>query len=222
MTGADDTTSGRITVFLADDNVLVREGVRALVSLAPDLEVIGTAEDYETLVAGAVEAAPDVVVTDIRMPPDFRDEGIAAAKEVRKAHPGTGIVILSQYDDPEYAISLLDEGSAGYGYLLKDRVGDGDRLVEAIREVATGGSVLDPEMAAALLGSEERLEYTVVGDTVNLAQRLQDAARPAGTILLSEATVEGLTERPADMGPVEELSVKGRAAAVRARRLAPV
>ena len=151
MTGADNTTTERITVFLADDNLLVREGVRALLNLAPDLEVVGTAEDYDSLVAGATEAHPDVVVTDIRMPPDFQDEGIAAAKEVRKRHPGTGVVILSQYDDPEYAISLLDEGSAGYGYLLKDRVGDGNRLVDAIREVATGGSVLDPEIVEALV-----------------------------------------------------------------------
>ena len=85
-----------------------------------------------------------MVVTDIRMPPSFQDEGIEAAKEVRKRHPGTGIVVLSQYDEPEYAISLLAEGAAGYAYLLKDRVGDGDRLARAIREVATGGSVLDP------------------------------------------------------------------------------
>jgi class 3 adenylate cyclase/DNA-binding NarL/FixJ family response regulator len=442
VTAADDTTPERITVFLADDNVLVREGVKALLNLAPDLEVIGTAEDYDTLVAGATAAEPDVVVTDIRMPPDFQDEGIAAAKEVRKQLPGTGVVILSQFDDPEYAISLLDEGSAGYAYLLKDRVGDGNRLVSAIRDVATGGSMLDPEIvealvapardegelswqedallrliaegtpvkaiaasrqttaeavndaidslflklaegasagregalkrlrmlqsaivereeqgetlsrflpgglaeklrtdrdaidkterltvtvlmsdvrgysgiaehsdptvlagqlrthrkemnaaileeegtvmqyvgdavmavfgaplpsedhaeralraaqgmhrrqaavdaeweaqglapfglgiglstgevAAALLGSEERLEYTLVGDTVNLSQRLQDAARPAGTILMSEATVEGLPERPPDLGEVEELMVKGRETPVRAYRLPP-
>jgi class 3 adenylate cyclase/DNA-binding NarL/FixJ family response regulator len=422
--------------------VLVREGVKALLNLAPDLEVIGTAEDFDGLVEGAIADEPDVVVTDIRMPPDFQDEGIAAAKEVRKRHPGTGIVVLSQFDDPEYAIALLDEGSAGYGYLLKDRVGDGDRLVTAIRDVATGGSVLDPEIvealvspardegelswqeeallrliaqgtpvkaiaasweapaeavndaiedlflklaegasagrqgalkrlrmlqqaivdreeqgetlsrflpgglaeklrtdreaiertermtvtvlmsdvrgysgiaehsdptvlagqlvthrremnaaildeggtvmqyvgdavmavfgapfpqedhasralraacgmherqaavdqaweaeglapfglgiglstgevAAALLGSEERLEYTVVGDTVNLSQRLQDAARPAGTTVLSEPTVHALDEPPADLGAVEELKVKGRVASVRAYRLPP-
>ena len=92
-----------------------------------------------------------MIVTDIRMPPDFKDEGIEAAKEVRKRHPGTGVVVLSQFDDPEYAIALLDEGSAGYGYLLKDRVGDGDRLVAAVRDVATGGSVLDPEIVEALV-----------------------------------------------------------------------
>lgn len=139
-----------ITVFLADDNLLIREGVRTLITVEDDLEVVGVASDYDELVAGAGETAPQVVVTDIRMPPDFRREGIDAAKEVRLKHPGTGIVILSQYDDPEYAVSLLSDGAAGYAYLLKDRVGEGDQLVRAIREVATGGSVLDPKIVEAL------------------------------------------------------------------------
>ena len=98
-----------------------------------------------------MQPTPQVVVTDIRMPPNFQNEGIEAAKEVRKRHPGTGVVILSQYDEPEYAISLLDEGAAGYAYLLKDRVSDGNRLARAIREVATGGSMLDPEIVQALV-----------------------------------------------------------------------
>ena len=96
------------------------------------------------LVAGAAELHPDVVVSDIRMPPHFQREGIDAVKEIRKIHPGTGVVILSQYDDPDYAVSLLSEGSAGYAYLLKDRIAEGDQLGRAIREVATGGSMLDP------------------------------------------------------------------------------
>jgi adenylate cyclase len=103
---------GHITVFLADDNVLVREGVRALLNLETDLEIVGVAEDYDELVQGADAMKPQVVVTDIRMPPSFQDEGIEAAKEVRKRHPGTGVVILSQYDDPDDAIALLSEGAA--------------------------------------------------------------------------------------------------------------
>ena len=123
-------TTPRITVFLADDTLLVREGVRALLAAQPDLEVVGVAEDYDGLVARRRrDSSPQVVVTDIRMPPNFQNEGIEAAKQVRKRHPGTGVVILSQYDEPEYAISLLSEGAAGYAYLLKDRVGDGDQLV---------------------------------------------------------------------------------------------
>ena len=141
----------RITVFLADDNVIVREGVRALLGLEADLEVVGTADDYDSLIEGAEAAAPQVLVTDIRMPPSFQQEGILAAKEVRKRHPGTGVVVLSQYDDPDYAISLLSDGAAGYAYLLKDRVAEGNQLARAVREVAAGGSVLDPKIVEALL-----------------------------------------------------------------------
>src|SRR6266567_2757663 len=121
-----------ITVFLADDNVIVREGVRALLALEPDLTIVGTAGDYDELIAGAEAAAPQVLVTDIRMTPAFQREGIDAAKELRKRHPGTGVVVLSQYDDPEYAVSLLADGSSGYGYLLKDRLAEGDQLVQAV------------------------------------------------------------------------------------------
>jgi class 3 adenylate cyclase/DNA-binding NarL/FixJ family response regulator len=139
-----------ISVFLADDNLLVRSGVRALIEMADDLEVVGVAADYDELVEGASAAEPQVIVTDIRMPPDFQREGIEAAKLVRKRHPGTGIVILSQYDNPEYAVSLLSDGAAGYAYLLKDRVAEEGQLIRAIREVATGGSMLDPSIVASL------------------------------------------------------------------------
>ena len=145
------TNPGVITIFLADDNLIVREGVRALINRRDDLEVVGVAEDYEGTVAGATETHPHVLVTDIRMPPSFHREGIDAAKEVRKRHPGTGVVVLSQYDDPEYAVSLLAEGSAGYGYLLKDHIAEGDQLIEAIRAVASGGTALDPAIVEALV-----------------------------------------------------------------------
>src|SRR5436189_1520436 len=167
----------RITVFLADDNVIVREGVRALLAIEPDLEVVGTAGDYDELIAGAFAAQPQVLVTDIRMPPSFQREGIDAAHEVRKRHPGTGVVVLSQYDDPEYAISLLDEGSSGYAYLLKDRVAEEGQLARAVREVATGGSMLDPKIVEALVNpvtdtggltadDEELLRLVAAGRTI--------------------------------------------------------
>lgn len=140
-----------ITVFLADDNLLVREGVRALLQRHADIEVVGVAADYDDLLAGAEQMAPSVLVTDIRMPPTFQREGIEAAKQLRKRHPGTGVVVLSQYDDPEYAVTLLADGSAGYAYLLKDRVAEGTQLVDAVRAVATGGSALDPAIVEALL-----------------------------------------------------------------------
>src|SRR5580765_2864779 len=147
----DKVNATAITVFVADDSVLVREGVRALLEAQRDIEVVGVAADFAELVEGASAAAPNVVVTDIRMPPDFQREGIEAAKLVRKRHPGTGVVVLSQYDEPEYAISLLSEGAAGYAYLLKDRVAEGDQLARAVREVATGGSVIDPKIVEALV-----------------------------------------------------------------------
>ena len=140
-----------IDVFLADDNLIVREGVRALIERHADLRVVGVAADYDEVISGATATEPQVLVTDIRMPPSFHREGIDAAKEVRKRHPGTGVVVLSQYDDPEYAVSLLAEGSAGYGYLLKDRVAEGNQLVDAIRSVATGGTALDPAIVEALV-----------------------------------------------------------------------
>jgi len=142
---------GAITVFLADDNIIVREGVRAMLSRNTDIEIVGVGDDYETLVTGASDAAPNVVVSDIRMPPSFQSEGIDGCKEIRKRHPGTGIVILSQFDDPDYAIALLSEGAAGYAYLLKDHIAEGDQLIAAIRAVATGGSVLDPSIVDAMI-----------------------------------------------------------------------
>jgi len=144
-------TAGPIGVFLADDNLIVRAGVRALIERHSDMRVVGVAADYDGTVEGATRTQPQVLVTDVRMPPSFQREGIDAAKEIRKRHPGTGIVVLSQYDDPEYAISLLAGGSAGYGYLLKDRIAEDDQLIDAIRAVATGGTALDPSIVEALI-----------------------------------------------------------------------
>jgi adenylate cyclase len=140
-----------IGVFLADDNLIVREGVRALIERNADLRIVGVAEDYDGVLDGCAATEPQVLVTDVRMPPSFRREGIDAAREVRSRFPGTGVVILSQYDDPEYAVSLLSAGSSGYGYLLKDRVAEGTQLADAIRSVATGGTALDPAIVAALV-----------------------------------------------------------------------
>lgn len=148
---AADPAAHRVRVLLADDNLIVREGVRALLRREPDLEVVAVAADLDELIAAAADTAPDVVVTDIRMPPNFQREGIDGAKEIRKRRPGTGVVILSQYDDPEYAVSLLSGGSAGYGYLLKDRIAEDDGLAQAVRRVATGGTVLDQAIADALV-----------------------------------------------------------------------
>jgi class 3 adenylate cyclase/DNA-binding NarL/FixJ family response regulator len=173
-------------VFLADDNLLVREGVRALLGLEADLDVVGVAADYDELVEGATAAHPQVVVTDIRMPPSFQDEGIEAAKQVRKRHPGTGIVVLSQYDEPDYAISLLGEGAAGYAYLLKDRVSNGDHLARAIREVATGGSMLDPQIVQSLV-APVRGDGALTSDDEDLLQQVAEG-RPVKAIAAARST----------------------------------
>ncbi len=208
-----------ITVVLADDNLLVREGVRALLGAEPDIRVVGTAADFDELIATAGAARPNVVVTDIRMPPSFQDEGIEAAKLIRKRHPGTGIVILSQYDEPEYAISLLHDGAAGYAYLLKDRVADGNRLAEAIRQVATGGSMLDPEIVTALV-SPVRDDADLSPEQAALLDELA-AGRPLKAI----ASRRGTTPE-AVHDAVEELFLvlargtsEGRAGALRRLRM---
>jgi class 3 adenylate cyclase/ActR/RegA family two-component response regulator len=178
--------SGGITVFLADDNIIVREGVRALLAREPDLEIVGVAGDYDELIAGAEAANPQVLVTDIRMPPSFQSEGIDAAKELRKRHPGTGVVILSQYDDPEYAISLLQDGAAGYGYLLKDRIAEGRALANAIRDVATGGTALDPTIVDAMMRPVQNNEALSPQDEDLLRQVAE--GRPMKAIAVTRQT----------------------------------
>ena len=142
-----------IRVVLGEDNVLVREGVRALLNSYEDIEVVGVAEDAPSLLAAAAEHVPDVVVTDIKMPPSFQLEGIDCAHAIRHDHPDTGVVVLSAHDDDEYAVALLGKGHSGLAYLLKDRIAQGDELVRAIREVDAGGSVVDPAIAERLTGS---------------------------------------------------------------------
>jgi class 3 adenylate cyclase len=179
-----------IKVLLADDNLIVREGLRALLEVTSDIQVVGAARDYDELIARAEELRPDVVVSDIRMPPTFKREGVDACRQVRKRHPGTGVVILSQYDDPEYAVALLTEGAAGYAYLLKDRVSEGDQLARAIKEVNRGGSVLDPRIVESLLRPVEVLGRML---PTGIAQRLRDSGGRIGegerlqvTVLMSD------------------------------------
>jgi class 3 adenylate cyclase/DNA-binding NarL/FixJ family response regulator len=144
-----------ITVVLGEDNVLVREGVRALLNSYEDIEVVGVAEDAPSLLATAAEHLPDVVVTDIKMPPSFQLEGIDCAHAIRSDHPDTGVVVLSAHDDEAYALALLGGGHSGLAYLLKDRIAQGDELARAIREVHAGGSAVDPAIAERLAGRGE-------------------------------------------------------------------
>ena len=147
-----------ITVVLGEDNVLVREGVRALLDSYDDISVVGVAEDAPTLLSAASEHVPDVVVTDIKMPPSFQLEGIDCAHAIREQHPDTGVVVLSAHDDEEYALALLGRGHSGLAYLLKDRIAQGDELARAIREVHAGGSTVDPSIAERLSGRSDAAE----------------------------------------------------------------
>ena len=147
-----------IRVILGEDNVLVREGVRALLDASDGIEVAGVAADAPSLIKLANELGPDVVVTDIKMPPNFQLEGIDAAHEIRARHPGTGVVVLSAHDDEAYALALLGKGQSGLAYLLKERVAEGEELVRAIREVAAGGSAIDPTIAERLAGRHDTEE----------------------------------------------------------------
>ena len=142
-----------IRVAVAEDNLLVREGLERLLGLQADVEVVASCPDLDALLDAVENARPDVVVTDIRMPPDHTDEGIRAARQLRDEHPTVGVVILSQFSDPSYALALLEEGSERRAYLLKDRIDDVDQLVGAVRVVAEGGSVVDPKVVEALVAA---------------------------------------------------------------------
>jgi class 3 adenylate cyclase/DNA-binding NarL/FixJ family response regulator len=192
-------------VVLSDDNVLVREGVRALLGATDGIEVVGVAEDAPTLLAAVDEHLPDVVVTDIKMPPNFQLEGIDCAHEIRQKLPGTGVVVLSAHDDEAYALALLGGGDHGLAYLLKDRLGQGDELERAIREVAAGGSVIDPTIAARLSGSHERsdVDRTIL-DLMAKGSGYAELAEELGTSQEAiDRMVTGLFQRLAAEGNVD-------------------
>ncbi|WP_432875247.1 response regulator transcription factor [Kribbella sp. CA-245084] len=140
-----------LRLVFADDNFLVREGISALLTEADEIDLVETVVDPVGLLRAVAEHRPDAVLTDIRMPPTFTTEGIDAAKRIRAEHPSTGVVVLSQYVEEDYAFDLLSDGVAGLGYLLKERVSQLDDLVRALYDVARGGSVLDPTVVERLL-----------------------------------------------------------------------
>lgn len=146
----------RIRMVLAEDSYLVREGVKLLMETQSELDLAAVCDDYDSLMRAVDEMAPDVVLTDIRMPPTGTDEGIRAAEQLRQSHPDVGVVVLSQYVDPAYALKLFQHGSQGRAYLLKERVGDIEQLLRAVREVAAGGSVVDPRVVEALVAARSR------------------------------------------------------------------
>ena len=183
-----------IRLVLAEDHYLVREGVRRLLETSPDLEVAAVCGDLDSLLAAVEAEQPDVVVTDIRMPPDGTDEGIQAAEQLRETNPEVGVVVLSQYASPSYALALLAGGSARRAYLLKERVKDLEQLAAAIHTVAEGGSVIDPKVVEALVAENARSEESPLNQ---LTPRERDVLREMAEGKNNAAIAESLflTER---------------------------
>jgi DNA-binding NarL/FixJ family response regulator len=176
-----------LRVVLAEDSLLMREGIASVLALSNEIELVESCEDYDGLILAVAEHEPDVVVTDIRMPPTQTDEGIRAANEIRTSNPGVGVVVLSQYVEPDYAMRLFDEGSDGRAYLLKERVGDVNELAAAIRRVADGGSVVDPKVVDTLI--EARTSKTSVVDRLTERERevLAEIAKGGTNAAVGEA-----------------------------------
>ncbi len=212
----------RIRVVLAEDHVLLREGISRLVAANDDMELAGTAGDLPALLALIEREEPDVVVTDIRMPPTGTDEGIQAAAWARQHRPRIGVVVLSQYVAPGYAVALLEHGSAGRGYLLKERIGSVDELARAIRTVAGGGSVIDPMVVDELVRSRTQDSRHVLASLTPreleiLAEMAQGKSNSAiaATLFVTERAVEKHTNSIfAKLGLSEERDVNRRVKAV--------
>lgn len=186
-----------IRLVLADDHYLVREGVAALIATEPDLELVATCVDHASVLAAIDEHRPDVVITDIRMPPTGTDEGVQIAAQLRREHPEIGVVVLSQFVEPAYALALLEDGSEGRAYLLKERVSDIDEVVRAIHAVDDGGSWIDPKVVEALVTNRSvpadsplrRLTPREIEVLAEIASGKNNAAI-ANTLVLSGRAVE--------------------------------
>jgi DNA-binding NarL/FixJ family response regulator len=186
-----------LRLVLAEDHYLVREGIRRLLDAQPDLEVVAACGDLDALLDAVDAEHPDVVVTDIRMPPGGVDEGIQAARRLRETKPELGVVVLSTYAQPTYALALLDGGSAGRAYLLKERVDDVEQLAAAIRAVAAGGSVIDPKVVEALVAENARDQDSPLAqltprelDVLREMAEGKNNAGIAGALVLTERSVE--------------------------------
>jgi DNA-binding NarL/FixJ family response regulator len=211
-----------LRVALADDNYLVREGVRALLSDDDGIDVVASVADPQALLDAVDEHEPDAVLTDIRMPPTHTNEGILAAKQVRSKHPEIGVVVLSQYVEEDYVFELLSDGVAGMGYLLKERVSDLEELSRGLHEVARGGSVLDPKVVEGLLARKaDQARSPLHGLTDRERDVLEQMATGrnnssiAKTLFMSERAVEkhisGVFQK---LGLIDEGEVNRRVMAV--------
>ena len=186
-----------LRLVIAEDSYLVREGLMRLLAGAPELDVIAVCEDSHSLLKAIEDESPDVVLSDIRMPPFREREGIRVAAQLRETHPEIGVVILSQYADPSLALELFESGSEGRGYLLKERVGERRQLVDAIQAVADGRSVVDPKIIDGLIAERARAEASPFDELTAREREVlgevatgRSNAAIAGSLFLTKRAVE--------------------------------
>jgi DNA-binding NarL/FixJ family response regulator len=211
-----------VRVVLAEDSYLVREGLVRLLESRPEIELVAACGDLDELVAAVEEHAPDAVITDIRMPPTGTDEGIRASERFRGTHPDLGVVVLSQYADPQLALALLERGSARRAYLLKERVADLGQLLAAVEEVVSGGSLIDPKVVDGLIAARSRAaESPLAGLTprerevlAEMAQGKSNAAIAASLVLTERAVEKHVNSIFARLGLTYEKDVNKRVKAV--------
>jgi DNA-binding NarL/FixJ family response regulator len=186
-----------IRIVVAEDHFLLREGLRRLLEAEPDLEVVAVCEDFDTLLDAVAREQPDVVITDIRMPPTNLDEGIRAAEQLRGTNPDLGVVVLSQYAEPGYAHALFEGGTERRAYLLKERVSEMEQLAGAIRSVVAGGSAVDPKVVEALVGAKAHSDSSPLHeltprelDVLREMAEGKNNASIAASLFLTERSVE--------------------------------
>lgn len=209
-------------MVLAEDSYLVREGTRRLLESSGEAEVVAAVGTADELLDAVDRLRPDAVLTDVRMPPEHSIDGIRAAHEIRRRHPGIGIVILSQHADEAYVLELLRDGTAGYGYLLKERVGDRSELLRALLQTARGGSVIDPMLIEPLVArrrTEARSSLASLTprevDVLGLMAEGRSNSAIANELALSESSIEKhISVIFSKLGLIEEAHVHRRVAAV--------
>ncbi|HZP55052.1 response regulator transcription factor [Actinocrinis sp.] len=211
-----------IRVVLAEDNYLLRAGTAALLQALDDVELLAAVADGEALLAAVEEHRPDVVITDIRMPPGHSTEGLAAAAAIRERYPGTGVILLTQFADPQYAYEFLRAGASGAGYLLKERIGDIAELQRSLHQVAAGGSALDPQLVEALVTRRERAEGSPLATLTRrerevleqMAQGKNNATIAKSLFLTERAVQKHINTLFAKLGLGDSVDMDRRVAAV--------
>lgn len=213
-----------LRVVVAEDNLLVREGLVRLLSTAPDIEVVASCDAYDATLAAVAEHQPDVVVTDIKMPPSLSDEGIRLARELRESHPETGVVVVSQYSEASQVLKLFEGGSDRRAYLLKERLHDRAVLLSAVRSVAAGGSSVDARIVDVLVyaragGLSSRLSELTSREREALAEIAQGKSNSAiaESLFVSKRSVEKLVNSiflKLDLGVTEDVSKRVQAALI--------